>query len=91
MLRLKKFHTVFVAVYNLIVLLLALVVYRSLDFNKHFDFPKNTPDTLSTVAYFTISIHSTSGGTVTPKTPLARRLVSLHLLLVMVPLILVFA
>lgn len=91
MLRLKKLDTTFVVVYHLLVLLLAGAVYSSLDWNKHFDMPKDTPMNRTTIVFFTLATHSTSGSNIAPKTDLSRRLVSLHMALSMVPLLLIFA
>lgn len=92
MLRIRKFNTAFVVAYHLVLLLLAWGVYSNLDFKKHFNVPEKTPLNRTTVWYFTISTHSTVGfGDITPKTDLARNLVGIHLVLIMVPLLLIFA
>ncbi len=91
MLRLKKLDTAFVVVYHLFVLVLSFIVYSSLDFTKHFDVPEDTPVNRTTVMFFALATHSTSGSNIAPKTNLSRRLVSLHMALSMVPLLLIFA
>jgi hypothetical protein len=91
MLRLKKFDTTFVVVYHLCLLAFAYFTYSRLDFKENFEMPENTSVNRTTIFYFTIATHSTSGSNIQPKTTLSRRLVSLHMALSMIPLLLIFA
>lgn len=91
MLRLKKFDTTFVVVYHLCVLAFAYFTYTHLDFNEHFEMPENTPINRTTILFFALATHSTSGSNIQPKSNLSRRLVSLHMALSMIPLLLIFA
>ena len=91
MLRLKKFDTTFVVVYHLCLLAFAYFTYSRLDFKENFETPENTSVNRTTIFYFTIATHSTSGSNIQPKTTLSRRLVSLHMALSMIPMLLIFA
>ena len=91
MLRLKKFDTTFMLGYHLCVIAFAYFMYTRLDFKEHFEMPENTPVNGTTIFFFTLATHSTSGSNIQPKTNLCRRLVSLHMALSMIPLLLIFA
>jgi hypothetical protein len=61
---------------HLYLVLFFLGVYSLINMEEHF----GVPNSLSNVCYFTVTTHTTTGfGDITPKTSLAKWLVSLHM------------
>lgn len=63
---------------HLMVFLSFLMLYLAIDMKEHF----GVPNTWSNACYFTVTTHSTTGfGDITPKTSLAKWMVTLHMLI----------
>lgn len=66
--------------WNAIIYIVFLSIYMAIDMKTHFGTEKNT---LVNALYFTTTTHTTVGfGDITAKTPLAKMLVSAHMLCV---------
>jgi hypothetical protein len=62
---------------NILIFLGFMTVYRGIGMKKHFD----TDDTLVNAIYFTATAHTSVGfGDITAKTPLAKMLVTAHMM-----------
>ena len=65
--------------WNLVIFLGFLITYTAIDMKKHF----GTENTLVNGLYFTTTVHTTVGfGDITAKTPLAKMVVTAHMLCV---------
>jgi hypothetical protein len=65
--------------WNLVIFLGFAITYMTIDMKKHFD----TENTLVNGLYFTTTVHTTVGyGDITAKTPLAKMIVTAHMLCV---------
>jgi hypothetical protein len=68
--------------YHLVLYVIFLCIYRyAIDFNKHFHVEGNIPASISIVSYFTLLTQTTVMTEITPRTTLARSLVSTHIFL----------
>lgn len=67
----------YLLIYNFFVWLFFAVLYRYIDFAKHFDVPEGFEQTWDTTSYFAYMVQTQMFGTnIVPKTPLSRGLVS---------------
>lgn len=82
----KPFFYKFIAsvlVYNVAIFFTMALVYFLIGMTKHFNLPDGTGGHVGTALYFAMVTHTTTGyGDISPKTGLARSLVTLHMSLV---------
>ena len=90
----QPISTASLLVYHACLFLFFLGVYQSMDWKKHFRVPddmKLTPISATTKAYFTTVTHISLGyGEITPKTDMARILVSVHGILSYMTILFIF-
>jgi len=70
-----------IVLYNVVVYSLLIAVYHIIDFKHHFNLPEGTKPTTPVIMYFTFMTHANvMAGEITPRTDLARALMSIHIL-----------
>lgn len=63
---------------HIMIALLFLAVYSMIDMQEHF----GVPNTFSNACYYTVTTHTTTGfGDITPKTNIAKWIVTLHMVI----------